>query len=213
MMYPHGVTPISGLEVVPADEKQLAFANDKEAISPPYLASSSPAAAALHSSVRWSAKLRISVATITLLVVALIIGLAVGLTRRHIPLGVLPPTQNNVTSTISSSSTAAPAATSAAQGVRSDSSIAALFYNSSQAAPLASNIYIYYQDTDGYIRETSRSSSTPQNWATPIRLVKAKAKTPLAASTWGNSSVRVPCACLCLSINMPLEELLLSGCK
>jgi hypothetical protein len=164
---------------------------------------------------RWSGKIRIITGIFALVVIGLIVGLAVSLTKHHSHSNIHP--QNN-TSTSTSASATSPAvsttATSTAQGTRSDSSIAAILYSASQAPPTARDIYVYYQDTNSYIKETSRSSSSPRNWAAPIALVRAKAKTPLAAAIWGTSSVRLPPSFFLVTLNkVPLAaKFLLLGC-
>lgn len=190
-MYPDGAAPTAGLEVVPVEGKQTAFATEKEAVTTTHQKPSSGIATVPSSFALWSGKIRVITGIVALVVIALIVGLAVGLTN-HPPSNI--HSQSNASTSASASatsSTSSTTATSTAQGVRSDSSIAAILYNASQAPPTANNIYVFYQDTNGYIKETSRSSSSPNNWAAPIALVKAKAKTPLAPAIWGTSSVRL----------------------
>ena len=192
MVYPGGAAPTAGLEVVPVNGKQTAFATEKEAVVLHQHKPLSGVATSPRSFARWSGKIRIITGIVALVVIGLVVGLAVGLTKHHPHSNIYP--QNNTSTSASASatsSTLSTTATSTAQGIRSDSSIVAILYSASQAPPTADNIYVFYQDTDGYIRETSCSSSSPNNWAAPIVLVKAKAKTPLAAAIWGTSSVRL----------------------
>ncbi|PMD15036.1 hypothetical protein NA56DRAFT_754277 [Hyaloscypha hepaticicola] len=183
--------PLPVSRFVPVDGKQTAFATEKEAVVLHQHKPLSGVATSPRSFARWSGKIRIITGIVALLIIGLIVGLAVGLTKYN-PHSNIHPQNNTSTSASASgtSSTSSTTATSTAQGIRSDSSIAAILYSASQAPPTADNIYVFYQDTNGYIKETSRSSSSPDNWAAPIALVKAKAKTPLAAAIWGTFSQR-----------------------
>lgn len=177
MLYPDGAAPTAGLEVVPVDGKQTAFATEKEAVILHHHKPLSGVATSPRSFARWSGKIRIITGTVAIVIIGLLVGLAVGLTRHH-PLSNIHPQNNTSTSASASatSSTSSTTATSTAQGIRSDSSIAAIMYNASQAPPTSDNIYVFYQDTNGDIKETSCSSSSPNNWAAPIALVKLKRK-------------------------------------
>lgn len=106
-------------------------------------------------------------ASVTLILVAMVLG---------VPLGVTLNRKKAVGGSVSSPSTSTSTSIPPPAGIRPDSSIFAYSYPVAVDSNLF-NISVYFQDDEGWIKESTFQSSTGR-WSGPVQLVKAKPKSP-----------------------------------
>jgi hypothetical protein len=119
-------------------------------------------------------------AVVMLLIVVIVIGSVLG-TRRHTNGAHTPPVP-----TASTESSAPPTPT--LRPIRERSKLAVTGYKNGQTF----KINLFSQGDDDYIR-LSTFDSYGNKWGSPRKLLKAKAGTPLAASSWNRSTSTSVC--------------------
>ena len=132
----------------------------------------------------------VSVVVTILAIIAIIVGVAVGITRRNRASTSLrndSSDQMNATSTNRATPTSPPSPqnTSSLLGwkVNNESSIAVTGWGDGSNY----NMRLFYQDNDGFLRISSLSSSSGNNFSEGIKFASAKRNTPLAASCHNTS--------------------------
>jgi hypothetical protein len=132
----------------------------------------------------------VSVVAAILAVIAIIVGVTVGITRRNRASASLrndSSDQKNTTSTnrTTSNSPPPPHNTSSLLGwnVNNESSLGVTGWGDGSNY----NIRLFYQDNDGFLRISSLSSSSGNNFSKGVKFASAKRNTPLAASCHNTS--------------------------